>query len=258
MINHNDIIVLILSTKDERYLSFKKAIENSWMREFSNKNIKCFFYEGGHSFNEISNNCIKLNVCDDLKFTSIKLLEAFKLITEQYPSTKVVYRTNLSSFIDVDVFLKFIEIKKISVDSYSGIIGKTNYFKELFYNNTILTHFFSFLPISKNIYFASGSGFFIGINNVSNILANPKKTNFIDDVMIGYNLNIKLHKDNSPLRFDIKENDNHKISKKEFTRLINENLLFHYRFKTNNRLNDSKLLFNFSNKYFREEYCTLN
>jgi hypothetical protein len=256
MINNDEIVVLILSTKDEKYLKFKNAIQETWMKQLSLNNIKCFFYEGGHEKNEISNDLIKLKIKDDLQSTSIKVIESFKLIIDKYPTTKVVYRTNLSSFIDVEVFLKFIKYKNIGINSYCGIIGKTNYLKEYFYGNKLLSFIFSFLNLSKKIYFSSGSGFFIGINNISKLLLNPQKIDLIDDVMIGYNLNLNLLNQELPIRFDIKEDNTHKVSINEYIYLVNEKLLFHYRFKTKNRLNDSKLLYNFKDQKFREEFCT--
>lgn len=256
MINTDEIVVLILSTKDERYHDFKLAIEKSWMKDFNNRKIKCFFYEGGHSHNEIVGNLIKINTNDDLKSTAVKMLKAFNLVLNKYPETKLIYRTNLSSYIDIDNFLNFIKFKNINENSYSGVIGETNFLKEYFYGNRFLTIFFSYINISNKINFASGSGFFIGVQNIEKLLSKPMYTNFIDDVMVGYNLKNLLNLNDVPLRFDIRENNKHKISNNSYLKLINLENLFHYRFKTKNRKLDSQLLYNFKDKIFRSNYCT--
>ena len=250
------IVVLILSTSDKRYISFKKAIEESWARNLRVKGVKCFYYQGGAQKNEIIENTIFLTANDDLKHTSVKLLDAFKLVLASFPETQLVYRTNLSSFIEAQNFLKFISRHDLNSDTYCGIKNKTNTTKENFYLNELMTFVFTVLQFfGKKFYFASGSGFFIGVNNIIKIIDDPKKLNYVDDVMIGYNLidqPIKL----IPKRFDIKEHNKHKIPLNEYNGLIDKDLLFHYRFKTKNRSNDSKNLKQFKNPNFRIEFCS--
>ena len=254
---NNQIVVLILSTIDKSYDTFKKSVEESWVKSLRNSGVKCFYYQGGAKENYIEGDTFFLKIDDGLKQTSTKLLEAFEILLQAHPETQLVYRTNLSSFIEVDNFLKFISRHELNSNTYCGIKNKTNTVKESFYLNTILTFIFTVLQFfGKKIYFASGSGFFIGVNNIKKIMNNSKGLNYVDDVMVGFNL-IEQPIELIPCRFDIKQNSKHKISINSYNKLVNEDLLFHYRFKTKNRLDDSKNLEQFKDSNFRKEFCCL-
>jgi len=257
MLNNSEIVVLILSTKDVRYDKFKTAIENTWMRRLIKENIKCFFYEGGATNDEILESTIKLKVNDDLISTSKKLIAAFNVILKNYPQTKLIYRTNLSSYIEVGNFLRYISVNNLNTTTYSGLVGKTNYLKEYFYNKRFLTVVFSYLKLGPKIYFASGSGFFIGIDNVKLICYKIKYLNFIDDVMVGANLNIQLAVSDQPPRFDILKDFSHRINYLNYKKMVDKYILFHYRFKSSDRDFDSFMLYNFDDFKFRESACTL-
>lgn len=251
----DELIVLILSTRSSEYDDFKASIRKTWMNEFKLNGIKCFFYEGdeNESFKE---DTIYVNTKDDLKSTSAKLIRALELLINKYPNTKLIYRTNLSSFIDVNMFIKYVLNNKIGEHTYCGLKGNTTHFKELFYGIPILTKFFELVKIGPKIKFASGSGFFLGIKNVKILLEKRERLFYIDDVMVGYNLRRSTHCHNTPIRFDIAGNGAHKISREEFFQLQEKHLLFHYRFKTNDRNKDSKMLLYFKNYDYRLKECT--
>ena len=253
----NNIVVLILSTNDSRYECFKEAILNSWYKDMLNAGIKCYFYSGDNNKNEIVGNEIRVTASDKLEGTFSKFKMALKLIHETFPNVKLVYRTNLSSYIDTQNFIKFISTHNVNASSYIGVIGKTTSLKEKFFGNRWLTHLFSIFPIGSKITFASGSGFFLGRKNILKIIETvDSNKNYIDDVMIAKVLNVSPDHNSIPLRFDIKERCEHKIGLIEYSFLVNDKQLFHYRFKTKNRFLDAAMLEGFNDKNYRIKCCT--
>jgi hypothetical protein len=255
MLNAN-IIVLVLGTQNREYDSFKNAIRNSWLKAFKAKGIPVFFYEGGYNTTELADDTIKLDVKDDLQSTALKMSAAFQFVLNKFPKTTHIYRTNLSSYLDVGNFIQFIEKTDQSQLAYLGHPGQTTILKEKFYlKSKILTLLFTYLKIGTRIDFASGSGFFISKENVEFFLKAKIDNSFIDDVFLGKVLGVKIKPDSAPLRFDILEDDKHKIPKSRFNELLNAGSLFHYRFKTVNRENDALLLQRFSDKAFLLNTC---
>ena len=254
MLDYSKIIVLILSTKDSDYDCFRTAIESTWLHDFKKLGIKCFFYEGGSDINKIEGDNIKLKCPDDLYSVSLKLIEALKVVFEIYPETQLIYRTNLSSYIDVKTFLKFTELNDFSEDTYAGVIGNSYILKELLYKYNLLYYFSSFIYFGKKIQFASGAGFFLGSKHCRTIISSKVNLNLIDDVMVAYTINVSPLINSIPERLSVSLETRQQFQKKEFLNLINEKLLFHYRFKTINRIEDASLLKMFGDKNFRESF----
>jgi hypothetical protein len=248
MLNAN-IVVLVLSTQNREYDSFKNAIRNSWLQAFKAKGIPVFFYEGGYTTTELADDTIKLDVKDDLLSTALKMSAAFRFVLDKFPNTTHIYRANLSSYLDVDNFIQFIEKTDSSRLAYLGHPGQTTILKEKFYlKSKILTLLFTYLKIGTRIDFASGSGFFISKENIELFINAKIDNSFIDDVFLGKVLGVKINVAHAPLRFDILEDGKHKIPRSKFNELLSTGNLFHYRFKTVNRDNDALLLEGFSNK----------
>jgi hypothetical protein len=258
-VSKNKIIVLILSTNNSLYDNFIKSIRGGWVNELNKHGIEYFFYSGGHSISQVIGDEIHLTAPDDLKHTSLKFIKCLELLLAYRSDVELIYRTNLSSFIDVKNFIKFISINNLNTGTYTGRIGKTNYLKEHAYASKFLLKFFSVIHFGNNIVFASGSGFFIGRDFFTELL-NAKKRNlwYVDDVMVALTLKVMPDANVSPLRFDIDDNSNHKVSIEKYTFLIAEKLLFHYRFKTSNRSKDAKMLGSFSNENYRKSICVKN
>lgn len=254
MLDYSKIIVLILSTKDSEYDVFRTAIETSWLKDFKNVGIKCFFYEGGSDVNKIEGDFIKLKCPDDLYNVSHKLIEAFKIVFEKYPEVKLVYRTNLSSYIDVKIFLKFIELNKFSEDTYAGVIGNSYIFKEQLYKYKLLYYILRFILFGKKIQFASGAGFFLGANHCRTIISSKNNLNLVDDIMVADTINVSPLITAIPERLTVSLVSRRQFQKKEFLNLVNEKYLFHYRFKSKNRNEDAHLLKLFGDKNFRENF----
>lgn len=257
-LKNSEIAVLILSTNDNRYCNFISALKNSWLKKFEENGIQCFFYSGNADQNSILDEHILLDCPDDLAHTSIKLRKALGVLNEYLPNLKLVYRTNLSSYIDYDNFIKFIHVKELNEDSYLGLRGEAGYLSEFFYKNKILHNLFKPFKCFKKIHFASGSGFFLGMSHLKKITSTSKYDRFIDDVMLGLIMNKGIEKSDEPLRFDMQVDDGHKISKSNYLKLVNKDLLFHYRFKTAYRHGDAQLISRFNDLDFRLITCTLD
>ncbi len=254
MPSHDHIVVLILSTVDQRYEKFKLAIRNTWMKDLKDHGIKCFFYEGNGISNTIDGDTIKLNVPDNIHSVSKKFLAALQIIFEKFPRTKIIYRTNLSSFIDIETLLNFIEHNKIDEDIYIGCVGITRLFRERFYQINFLYFLLRFFPFGKKIRFASGSGFFLGATHCRKILSSKVNTDLVDDVMVADTLKISPKESLTPLRLIASDGTRNSMDENTFDQLINEKYLFHYRFKTHDRDQDAKLLMQFGDRTFRKSF----
>jgi hypothetical protein len=254
MLDYSNIIVLILSTKDSEFDSFRAAIESTWLQDFKNVGIKCFFYEGGSDANKIDGDYIKLKCPDDLYNVSRKLIEALKIVFEKYPEVKLVYRTNLSSYIDVETFLKFIQVNKFTEDTYAGVIGNSYIFRELLYKYKLLYYVSRFIIFGRRVQFASGAGFFLGANHCRTIIFSKNNLNLVDDIMVANTINVSPLITAIPERLTVSIESRRHFQKKEFLNLVYEKYLFHYRFKTKNRNEDAFLLKMFGEKKFRESF----
>lgn len=254
MIRNSNIIVLILSTKNPIYNKFKLVIQNTWMKDFEKNGVKCFFYEGESDNNEIDGNTIKVNAPDCIYGVSEKLVETLKYIFEVYPETQIIYRTNLSSYIDFETFMKFLKFHKINENSYVGLVGNANYFKEMFYKKKVLYYLMSFFYFGKKIKFASGAGFFLGATHCIKIITSRVNLNLIDDIMVADTIKIAPDERINPIRLSIDDDSKHKFTNDELDELINSKMLFHYRFKTNSRSEDAELLNKFGSEQYRNYY----
>lgn len=179
----NKILILILSTKDKRYQNFINNCTNSWVTNARKNGIKCIFYSGGGNADKLENDNLELNCDDSLEGTAYKLFRAFEFIERNNIEYTHIYRTNLSSFLFIDKFIKY--SSEISKTFYGGVIGKFNKISILnrFHRISLLSS--KFLKF-QTIPYASGSGFFIS-KDLVNFLIHKKdlKFQYIDDVMIG-------------------------------------------------------------------------
>ena len=256
--NKMKILVLILSTQAEDYEGFIKSIRKGWKIQLEKKGISVYFYEGGHQHNYIEDDTLMLNVDDDLFHTARKFKEAVKLINKLNIEYDILYRTNLSSFIEANNFVEFANKLGMEKFIYNGVVGKTNKLIEYFITKN---RFLSFLLRKTNFFqkikFASGSGLFLDKYSAQKISNSNKYDQYIDDIMIA--LVLKTHPNQnkvSPMRFDCHEDMSHKLSSKEYMKLVQVDCLFHYRFKTTNRNNDALNIENFCSVDYRLEYCT--
>jgi len=234
---NNKILILILSTKDSRYNNFINNCTNTWVANARKNGIKCIFYSGGATEDKLHNDHLELACDDSLSGTAFKLYRALKYIENCNIDYTHIYRTNLSSYLFINDFIKY--SNSINDTFYGGVIGtynKITLFNRFHFISVLSSKFLKF----QTLQYASGSGFFISKNLVKIVIQN-KNLNFkyIDDVMIGDALrgqNITFIS-----RFDISN---------YIEKLPYEDGCYHIRLKSNDRTIDAErllLLNNYSN-----------
>jgi hypothetical protein len=255
--NNSNICILILSTQAESYRGFITAIEKSWYQDAIDNGFQVFFYSGGHSENCIySNNQIRVTEDDSIENCYRKFISAKNVLVNNYPDIKLIYRTNLSSYIDIANFSKYVNKCSFDIDSYHGFPWTANLLSEMFYKNKILHLVFKYLNFGSKIDFFSGAGFFIGIELCNILSFNDSKKYLIDDVEIGRQI-LKFRRHNVKYERIYITDSYVKMSKQKFNNLMNESLVFHYKFKTSNRIEEAENISKFSDIEFRNNFLTV-
>lgn len=250
------IVVLILSTQSEDYKQFKLALRETWLNDLSSSDCRYFFYEGGHDCNQVIGDTIMLTDEDSLNGTYNKFLGALEVLNKVDIDYQCVYRTNLSSYIDVKKLLEFISKVENLENLIAGVIGKTYELREKMYVNRFLRKISRLGVFGRSIYFVSGSGFFLGKNLVKKLLTTSRiKNAFIDDVMIGYMLNLQQHDIKEIGRWDVLDFGYSYYMSRQLVKEGED--LFHYRLKTKDRRFDSLLIRFLHNEHVREELIKL-
>lgn len=254
MIKNSEIAVLVLSTKNDSYQCFKDAIAQSWMNDFSDAGVRVFFYEGDSNEDKIVGDTIYVSCSDDIYHVSQKLIGALNILLSSLPDIKLVYRTNLSSYLELSNFLRFVHRFRLDEQTYTGLAAHTRMMAEKFYQQRPLYYLFSRLPLGRKIRFASGSGFFMGRQICERLLGSNPDLSLIDDVMVAAAVGFLRDQASIPVRLDIFPTVSKFMAISEYDRLVNESLLFHYRFKSKDRFLDSNLLKQFGSADFRRDF----
>lgn len=214
-----DIILLVIASRSDFY---DKLILNHWIRyikyaESNYKNVKIYLIFGKNKFGKNTNidlfNVIKENILlldeEDNLIPGIfnKTIKAFEKINLSY-DYNYIFRTNLSSFIRIDLLLE----KTKDINDIYGFIGNYN-----------------------GINFISGAGMLLTKKNIEYIQTNQNKINknLPDDVALSSIFNIKniSVENNKILRYDFLNND----LNIDFKKL---NKYYHFRIKNKNRDSD--------------------
>jgi len=198
------ILIVVLSFEKEPYVSLENTIRNTWALE-KPEGIEIIYYYGNSQEDKLIGDKLYLNSPEGLRNVGHKTLKMYQYVLENF-DFDYVYRTNSSSYIDIEKLQSFVKDKPME-KFYCGVIGRG----------------------VKGIKFASGSGYFISKDLVGVVLKNKSKWQhgFIDDVALGLLLNnYKIYPAD---RFDL--NNIEKI----------DTNYYHYRVKTpNNRQIDVK------------------
>ena len=258
--------ILILSCL-KGYEDFKSA-QRHWIQAAHEAGVECYFVEGfGRATDpklwrdiscclekENGYNFIRLDVDDSLKGTFLKTLSALRFLYEE-KKVDVVYRTNLSSYIDVQKFFSFVSSNKIDEEFVGGVLGETRFLREYCYLRlpkilNLAVQKIDFL--STRMKFVSGSGFFLGSVAFSRLYRLEHMSNFIDDVGLSHYLQkAGVQQFSSIPRYWIGRGPEHnyQIDFQKFLELDG----FHYRFKSKDRENDAYLMSHFHHPDFRME-----
>jgi hypothetical protein len=210
MSNNYEIIILIIASDNTDYYIKMQKIWNLYMN--THPHIKSFFIKeniniDNNLFIDKENNTINVK-CEPSHIPGIliKTIESLKYIYNNY-NFKYIFRTNLSSFIDLNKLFLFTINNSFN---YAAVIGNHN-----------------------NIQFGSGAGFFLSKECV-NYLINKDNINYTknnDDVIIGEILT-PIYPILSIGRIEIFDFNNKIISNNE----IKSSNIFHFRCKNINNM----------------------
>ena len=157
------MLVLVISSKTEPYLSLDKVVKDTWGGD-KNESTEIFYCYGGEKINSIVGNEIHTMYEETLSNIGLKTLKSFELIKDREFS--YVFRTNTSSYIHQENLLKFIADKPTQ-NFYCGIVGKYH--------------------LNPTVEFCSGAGYFLSRDVFENVLnhANDWDHTHLDDVSLG-------------------------------------------------------------------------
>lgn len=257
------LIILILSTQSKAYDGFKDSIRKTWMKDALAEGIPCYFYEGGWLKSELVGDTIRLKADDSLSGTFDKFMSCLHFLKERHVEYNVIFRTNLSSYIDVRSLCKFLDNKGLGADAYEGVVGEAYLVREKIYANKIfrpLARLSLFDEKGEKIRFVSGAGLILGRNSAILLMSYcgyKNSINLIEDVKIGWILYENISPTVSVDRLDIMSCGSHKLSPLDYDRLVDGGL-FHYKFKNKDRGYDMKNLENMGSAKVRRSICTVS
>ena len=174
------ILNLILACPSSPWKEVETTILNTYYKDRGD--IQTYFYYGDSKTDYHNDTHIHLTTPEGLYNVALKTIKAFEYVFSNF-DFDMIYRSNISSYIDYNLLKKELETKDTS-NIYGGVIGHIN-----------------------SIKFASGCGFVISKNLVHELIKNQHKLNYrhLDDVAIGSYFNNKI--EITPMnRFDIDEN----------------------------------------------------
>jgi hypothetical protein len=167
------IAVVIISSKNEPYLSLDDAVRKTW-GNVKHPDIEIFYCYGGEKLNFISGNDIYTNHDETLSNIGRKILTSFEMIKDRKFS--YLFRTNTSSYIFQDNMINFLK-NKPTQNFYCGVVGRYH--------------------LDSSIAFCSGAGYFLSRDVFNKILdhSNDWDHSHLDDVSLGIimkNLNVPI------------------------------------------------------------------
>lgn len=112
---------MAMSCQNEFFVNQEKYVKETWAKDVIDgkyENISFMIYRGGYDKNAYSKkeNLLKLNVEDDLDHTFKKTYFAFSMVEKIFGEYDYVFRTNTSTYVNVELLNAFIQ--KIENDDY--------------------------------------------------------------------------------------------------------------------------------------------
>lgn len=267
-----DIVILVIASKGNIY---DKLIRKHWIylieyMKIFNSNIKCLLIFGKGDLSSL-----KLNKDDYIQFNTMetlipgvlhKTMLAFKYVEQNY-NYKYIFRTNLSSILVIDNFLKYAN-NLPTYNVYSGAVGIYEHTSNIFLSYDEINNANMGIKIanrSKNIdknrriKYRSGSGFFVSHDNIRKLIENEKYINYaiIDDVAIGDILDMGKSDIENAKRYDMikfTKFDENEISKHADIAVKSH---YHIRVKNMDRNIDIKIFDTFDPLIYRIPYRKL-
>lgn len=157
------IVVLVISSRDEPYLSLDRLVKNTW-GNVRHSDIEIFYCYGNEKSNFISGSNIYTVHDETLANIGQKTLTSFDLIKNR--KFDFLFRTNTSSYVFQENLIKFLKDKPTQ-NFYCGIVG--NY------------------HLDPSIKFCSGAGYFLSRDVFNKVLENFNcwDHSYLDDVALG-------------------------------------------------------------------------
>jgi len=212
------VLISVLSLNKEPYIGLEKTIRETWASE-SREDVEVIYYYGDSNEIKLIGDRLFLDSSEGLMGIGYKTLKMYEYVLENF-TFDYIFRTNSSSYVNIEKLLDFIE-NKPKEKFYSGVIGKYGGFN-----------------------FASGSGYFISKDLVDLVVRERNKWdhNLIDDVSLGKLMsenNVKIYRGN-------------RVNLTTMDKIIPEG--YHYRIKHPlNRNNDIIMLKKIHNKYANKQ-----
>jgi hypothetical protein len=215
------VVILVLSTDNKIYNSLEQTIRETWANYIPD-NVEIFYYYGGAEKFNVVGDRIFCKTKESFENIGYKTLDSFEYIYDNF-EFDYIFRTNSSSYVNIDKMLKFLEDKN----------------REKFYCARVNTE------VKSGIIFGSGSGYFLSKDVVKLVLEISDKWNhnLIDDVALG-----KLLLESDIKIFPSKRFDINNLNSIDVSRFIDH---FHFRCKSldHERIEDSDII-NFLHKHF--------
>lgn len=111
--NKKRILILIMSSKDDFFQNQQEIIKKTWLNKVKNHdNIDYLIYYGDgnltkHSYNK-EEHILKLRCEDDINNSFKKTYYAFNLLEKIFKNYDYVFRTNTSTYVNIDLLNEFI------------------------------------------------------------------------------------------------------------------------------------------------------
>lgn len=215
------VLVLILASDD---MAIYRELQSIWRKYMkSNPYIDCYFYKGDPNLEvnaKLDNDTLWIKIQEHYCNIYEKTLRAFEFFSDKFERYDFIYRTNLSSFLVFDEYIK-----------YCSSIPRNNFVSAIIGNYEDFT-------------FPSGCGFTITPDLVLELLKENPQMVLIDDVSIGHWLSTRQIKIHPVRRVDF---TNDTTSLLEYVPIKD---VFHYRVKNNDRRLDLFIHSQLLRKYY--------
>ena len=121
------ILIMAMSCQNEFFVDQEKYVKETWAKDIIDgkyENISFMIYRGGYDKNSYSKkeNLLKLNVEDGLEGTFKKTYFAFSMAEKIFGEYDYIFRTNTSTFVNVELLNVFIQQIENDELVYSGDI----------------------------------------------------------------------------------------------------------------------------------------
>lgn len=110
-------IILVMSCQEERFIVEEEVIRETWAKPLMNnelENISIIFYRGGeYESYDVDKKVLTVKCGDKLTDTYAKTIEVFHYLVNNNIEYDYVFRTNTSTYVNLDAIKQFLEFEDI-------------------------------------------------------------------------------------------------------------------------------------------------